>query len=182
MARFDDNPALLAAIRDGVREMHRKYAATGRYDGHDLINWLNEHRNKELNEIYGPSKTATIRKMIADQLLGRFLDGLGQAKDRRTVLGQPYLEAMTGLALGHARCRVWRSFDSDTRAGQPRRRQWHRFEEWEELEEQFGEREGDSSRLGLRQRRRAGRRTSRDSPRRDLRGGLRRGGTASRSS
>ena len=80
MARFSGNPRLVQAIRDGVREMRQRHGASGCYDGHDLINWLDEHRNKELNEIYDYYDDCTDPEMTADQQIGRFLYRLGQKK------------------------------------------------------------------------------------------------------
>jgi len=80
MARFSGDPRLVTAIRDGVRELHRLHGARGRYDGHDLINWLDEHRNTELNEIYDLYGDCQDAEMTADQQIGRFLYQLGQAK------------------------------------------------------------------------------------------------------
>jgi hypothetical protein len=117
MARFDDDPALIAAIRDGVREMHRKYAATGRYDGHDLINWLNEHRNKELDEIYKSYEDSEDPEMIADQQLGWFLYRLGQKKlDER--LSDRRMSRPDRTRNGTCKVSVWK-IAPDTMLGNP---------------------------------------------------------------
>jgi len=80
MARFSGDPSLVKAIRDGVREMHRAHAADGQYDGHELINWLHDNRNDELNEIYDLYEDWKDPEMTADQQIGKFLYELGQEK------------------------------------------------------------------------------------------------------
>lgn len=80
MARFEGDPVLVEAIRQGVRELHTKYEERGNYDSHDLINWLNEHRNAELNEIYDLYDDCSDPEMTADQQIGKFLDRFGQKK------------------------------------------------------------------------------------------------------
>jgi hypothetical protein len=117
MARFDDNPALIAAIRDGVREMHRQYAATGRYDGHDLINWLNEYRNKELNELYELYGDCEDPELIADQQLGRFLCKLGQKRIDEPVSDRRILRP-DRTRNGTCQVSVWK-IAPDTMLGNP---------------------------------------------------------------
>jgi len=80
MPRFSGEHRLVRAILDGVAEMHRRHAAAGAFDSHDLINWLDEHRNPELNDIYDLDLGSDDVEMRADQQLGRFLDSLGQVK------------------------------------------------------------------------------------------------------
>lgn len=80
MARFSNNERLVAAIRDGVEEMHRLHASRRKFDSHDLINWLDTNRNAELNDIYALYANCVDREMTADQQIGRYLYRLGQHK------------------------------------------------------------------------------------------------------
>lgn len=60
--------------------MHRRHAPKGQFDGHDLINWLDAHRNSELNDIYDLYSGCYGPEMTADQHIGKFLYRLGQVK------------------------------------------------------------------------------------------------------
>ncbi len=80
MARFEEDSALVAAIREGVRAVRETFSERGDYDGHDLINWLSEHRNDELYAIYELYGDCADPEMTADQQLGRFLYAFGQKK------------------------------------------------------------------------------------------------------
>ncbi len=107
MARFFSDPSLVKAIRDGVREMHRSHALRGRYDGHDLINWLDEHRNPELNAIYDLYDDCRDPEMTADQQVGRFLYRLGQEKiGERTSARR--ITRRSGNRNGFCQVSVWR--------------------------------------------------------------------------
>ena len=80
MSRFSMNDRVVQAIRDGVAELRQLHAARGWYDGHDLITWLSDHRNPELNSVIDyytrgdPVHTATVQ-------IGNFLKNrMGQEK------------------------------------------------------------------------------------------------------
>ncbi len=68
--------------------MHRVHAASGQYDGHQLINWLNDNRNDELNEIYDLYEDCKDPEMTADQQIGKFLFELGAGEDRGAEISQ----------------------------------------------------------------------------------------------
>jgi hypothetical protein len=80
MSRFTTNVSLVRAICDGVAQMHAEHAEDGRFDTHDLINWLNDHRNSELNDTYDLYRGSDDPEMRADNQIGRFLYNLGQIK------------------------------------------------------------------------------------------------------
>lgn len=80
MFSFESDRRLVSAILDGVAEMHRAHGAGGTYDTHDLVNWLNDRRNSELNEIIAryPNGDAV---HVATVQIGRYLQNrLGQRK------------------------------------------------------------------------------------------------------
>ena len=80
MARFSANTRLVQAVCDGVEHLHSRYASRRQFDGHDLINWLDANRNRELNDIYDLYSDCVYPEMTADQQIGKFLYELGQAK------------------------------------------------------------------------------------------------------
>jgi hypothetical protein len=80
VARFARDRRLVQAIIDGIAEMHRRHPADGRFDGHDLVNWLNVNRNPELNDLYDLYADCIDPQMTADQQIGKFLYTLGQVK------------------------------------------------------------------------------------------------------
>ena len=117
MARFSGDPRLVQAIRDGVREMRQRHGASGCYDGHDLINWLDEHRNKELNEIYDHYNDCTDPEMTADQQIGRFLYRLGQKKFGERTSAR-HITKQRGHRDGFCQVSVW-SITDQTALGNP---------------------------------------------------------------
>ena len=60
--------------------MHRRHAEQGQYDSHDLINWLNDNRSAELEEIYKLYADCVDPEMTADQQIGKYLYEVGQQK------------------------------------------------------------------------------------------------------
>lgn len=91
MFRFSGDARLVRAISDGVAEVRRLHARQGRYDGHDLINWMDDNRNAELNDIidwYGHAPAGRRRATpgsrqvhTATALIGKFLGNkLGQVR------------------------------------------------------------------------------------------------------
>jgi len=68
----------LPLLSQGVREMHRMYADREWYDTHDLVNWLNENHNTELNAIYSCYQGDAQR--VGDQQIGKALYKLNQIK------------------------------------------------------------------------------------------------------
>jgi hypothetical protein len=81
MFRFAVEDRLVRAIRDGATEMRRRYVKLGSYDGHDLINWMNDNRNDELNDIIGYYRPGADPVHAATIQIGNFLKNcLGQTK------------------------------------------------------------------------------------------------------
>lgn len=80
MARFARFPNLVTGIQDGLVELQARQASKGEFDGHDLINWLDQRRNKELNSIYDLYNDCRDPEMTADQQIGKFLYTLDQIK------------------------------------------------------------------------------------------------------
>ncbi len=132
MARFEGDPALVEAIHQGVRELHRKYEERGNYDSHDLINWLNEHRNAELNEIYDLYHDCSDPEMTADQQIGKLLDSLGQKKIGVRE-SERWIARQSGHRNGTCQVSVW-SISSETALGNPDDR-FASLEEKEEFED-----------------------------------------------
>lgn len=109
MARFSSNPRLVQAISEAVAQMHADHARDGRFDTHDVINWMNEHRNAELNDIYDLSRDSDDGAMRADDQIGRFLHSLGQIKiDERPSERRITLRNGTQRN-GECRTSVWES-------------------------------------------------------------------------
>jgi hypothetical protein len=77
MARLDP---YLPLIAEGVWEQHQHCARRQWFDGHALINWLNERHNGALNGIYALYGTAIDPQMTGDQQIGKSLYKLGQWK------------------------------------------------------------------------------------------------------
>ena len=51
MSRISHLPHADSAIHDAVVAVQIACANQGLYDGHDVVNWLNDHRNDQLNDI-----------------------------------------------------------------------------------------------------------------------------------
>src|SRR5450755_2212918 len=73
MSKISELPNAVRAIHSAVAELRITHADERNYDGHDVVNWLNDHRNNELNDIIDrysntpdPVHSATIQ-------IGRFL-------------------------------------------------------------------------------------------------------------
>ena len=75
MAKIDP---FLPLLREGVREIHRLYANRGWFDGHDLINWLDQNHNPELNAMHALYRGDS--QKVGDQQIGKALYKLGQRK------------------------------------------------------------------------------------------------------
>lgn len=138
MARFSENPRLVTAIRDGVREIRRLHGAHGRHDGHDLINWLDEHRNPELNEIYDLYDDCRDPELTADQQIGRFLYRLGQAKIEERTSPRRITRRSGNDRNGVCQVSIW-EISSRTALGNPR----DEFASPDEKEEFEDERQGE---------------------------------------
>lgn len=85
--RIKNNPRWIQAIRAGVGAVRRIFAQRGWYDGHDLINWLNQNHNVVLNEIIdnylitGQGTPAVDAVFIATRQVGKYLqDWEGEVK------------------------------------------------------------------------------------------------------
>src|SRR5438477_12024439 len=85
--RIRDNPRWIQAIRAGVAAVRQAHTQRGRYDGHDLINWLNQNHNVVLNEIIdnymitGQGTPADDPVFIATRQIGKYLqDWEGEVK------------------------------------------------------------------------------------------------------
>jgi hypothetical protein len=80
-SRLSKLPNAVQAIRDAVAALSITQAAEGFYDGHDVINWLNDHRNNELNDIIDRFGNNHDRVHYATIQIGNFLKNeLGQEK------------------------------------------------------------------------------------------------------
>ena len=51
MGRIDHLRDAPGAIRDALAAVRNASRRQGTYDGHDIVNWLNDHRNHLLNDI-----------------------------------------------------------------------------------------------------------------------------------
>ena len=93
MSRISKLTSAVEAIRDAVAASRIAGANERRYDGHDVINWLNDHRNNELNDIINCYHNTPDPVHYATIQIGNFLKNqLGQQKiaervsDRRVTL------------------------------------------------------------------------------------------------
>jgi hypothetical protein len=112
--RIKNNQTWVQAIHAGVAAVRQTHAQRGWYDSHDLINWLNDHRNLILNEIIhnyritGQGTPAQDPVFIATRQIGKYLqDWLGQVKTGEHSSGRTVTLSNGDNRDGEAAVSVW---------------------------------------------------------------------------
>jgi hypothetical protein len=122
MSRFSGNRRLVRAILDGVAEMHRLHSDRGRFDSHDLINWMNDRENAALNELIAlyhgddPVHTATV------QVANFLKNEVGQRKTHEQVSRRRITLNGGTPRNGDSKVSVW-EISASTREGLSRARE-----------------------------------------------------------
>jgi hypothetical protein len=80
MARFARDRRLVEAVIDGVDAMLYRHVDDGAYGSDDLIQWLSDNRDAELNDLYGLYTDCNDPEGTAEQQVDKFLEGLGQVR------------------------------------------------------------------------------------------------------
>ena len=85
--RIVDDSTWVQAVQAGVAVLHARHTVHGRFDSHDLVNWLNDRHNAVLNEIIDnyritkQGKRAKNPVHTATREIGKFIEReLGQVK------------------------------------------------------------------------------------------------------
>ena len=125
MTRFSHNQSCVQAVRDGLIEMHRIHAQWGQFDGHDLINWLNQNRNAEFNDLIDCYRaTPGDYVHVATIQVGNYLKNhLGQVKIGERV-SQRYITLRNGTTRdGVCEVSIWRIDPTTTQAATQTKRE-----------------------------------------------------------
>ena len=91
MSRINKLPNAVQAIHGAVAESRITHADERNYDGHDIINWLNDHRNNELNDVIDLYSNTADPVHYATIQIGRFLknqlnqDKIGERISNRRI-------------------------------------------------------------------------------------------------
>ncbi len=89
MSRICELPDAVGAIRVAVAAVRSIHANKRCYDGHDVVNWLNEYRNNQLNEIIDCYGNTTDPVHHATIQIGKFLKNhLDQQKIGTCISGR----------------------------------------------------------------------------------------------
>lgn len=109
MSRISRLPNADRAIHDAVIAVQNRFANQGRYDGHDVVNWLNSHRNAQLNDIIDCYRGTPDPVHYATIQIGNYLrNRLGQQKIGIRVSGRSITLRDGSTRNGRCDVSVWR--------------------------------------------------------------------------